>query len=217
MTATILTVANQKGGAGKTTVAVHLAGLLGGAGRKTLLVDSDAQATAYRWCTAGSDFPAAVVQMSGDGGAKLHEQLRRFVGDYEWIIVDTPPAVDSPAAQSALLVSDLAIVPVPPSPPDLWATVHIIQAIRTARVYNVGLRGFILLNQLKAGTLLGIEIHKALAGLDLPVLDSALGDREVYRQAAAYGQIALNQGNAAANVELRGLLDELQRIAQEAT
>lgn len=83
-----------------------------------LVVDADPQATATRWAATAEDnkpFPATVVGLSA-ASAKVHREVRRFVEDYKYIIVDCPPAADSPVPQSALLVADLALVPLIPSP-----------------------------------------------------------------------------------------------------
>ena len=85
----------------------------------------DPQGTATRWAAAAPDgmpFPAAVGSPAGANGG-LHRELRKFLAAFDYIVVDCPPSANSPLSQSALLVADLALVPVIPSPPDLWAGV----------------------------------------------------------------------------------------------
>ncbi len=104
---------------------MHLAGTLGLRGARSMLVDMDEQGTATRWAAQATDerpFPASVIGPAPSGGA-MHREVRKFIHDYDYILVDCPPAVHSAAPSSALLISDLAIIPVVPSPPDLWAAV----------------------------------------------------------------------------------------------
>src|ERR1051326_241416 len=131
MTARIIAVTNQKGGSGKTTLSMQLAGTLARRGRKVMVVDADPQGTATRWAASAEDdkpFPASVVGLSA-ASAKVHREVKKFVDDYRYIIIDCPPAADSPVPQSALLVADLALVPVIPSPLDMWAAVGIREVI----------------------------------------------------------------------------------------
>ncbi|MBV9226823.1 MAG: ParA family protein, partial [Acidobacteriaceae bacterium] len=127
MRAKIVSLVNQKGGCGKTTISMHIAGALASrrGGKKVLVVDADPQGTATRWAASASDedpFPASVVGLAA-ANTKVHREVRKFVNDYDFIIIDCPPAADSPVPQSALLITDVALVPVIPSPPDLWAAI----------------------------------------------------------------------------------------------
>ena len=123
MAAKIIAVVNQKGGSGKTTLSMQMAGALARRGKKVLVVDADPQGTATRWAASAEDdnpFPAAVVGLSA-ASEKVHREVRKFVDNYDFILIDCPPAADSPVPQSALLVADLALVPIIPSPLDMWA------------------------------------------------------------------------------------------------
>jgi chromosome partitioning protein len=84
MSAQIVAVVNQKGGSGKTTLAMQLAGTLGKRDERVLVVDADPQGTATRWAASASDgtpFPAAVVGLSAAGG-RIHREVAKFIGDY---------------------------------------------------------------------------------------------------------------------------------------
>ena len=84
-----------------------------------MVVDADPQGTATRWAASADDeapFPASIVGLSA-ASSKVHREVKKFVNDYDMIVIDCPPAADSPVPQSALLVSDLALVPLIPSPP----------------------------------------------------------------------------------------------------
>src|SRR2546423_12417101 len=97
MAAKIIAVVNQKGGSGKTTLSMQLAGSLARRGSKVLVVDADPQGTATRWAASADDekpFPASVVGLSA-ASTKVHREVRKFVPDYQYIIIDCPPAADS--------------------------------------------------------------------------------------------------------------------------
>ena len=111
MSVRVIAVVNQKGGAGKTTLSMQLAGSIARRGMKVLVVDADPQGTATRWASSAPDdnpFPAAVIGLSA-AGDKVHREVAKFKDDYDISIIDCPPAVDSPTPQSAF-----------PSRPMVW-------------------------------------------------------------------------------------------------
>ncbi len=208
----IITVANQKGGCGKTTVAMGLAGTYGYRGSKVLVVDADLQATASRWAASAADdapFPAAVNGLAATGG-KLHREVQKYIADYDFIIIDCPPAVESQTPQSALLISDLAIVPVVPSPADLWAARGIKQIVETAQDINESLRAMLVANMVPR-TSLGNEAMDALEDFGIPLAKSTLGQRTAFREAVLYGSPIQSLGSRArdASREIEALADEV--------
>ena len=208
----IITIANQKGGCGKTTVAMGLAGTYGLRGKKVLVVDADLQGTATRWAASAPDetpFPAAVMGLAAVGG-KLHREIKKYVDDYDVIVIDCPPAVDSAAPQSALLISDVAIVPVVPSPADLWAARGIKQIIDNAADINESLRPLMVANMVPR-TALGREALNTLEDFGIPLARSMLGQRTAYREAVLYGCPVQSLGSKARNAadEIDALADEI--------
>ncbi|MDX1539759.1 MAG: ParA family partition ATPase [Geminicoccaceae bacterium] len=221
MTANIIAVVNQKGGAGKTTVSMQLAGTFGRRGRKVLVIDADPQATATRWAASAEDsqpFPAALSGLSA-AGDKVHREARKYVEDFELIVIDCPPAADSPVPQSALMVADLALVPVIPSPLDLWASVGIGKVIDQIADLNDSLQPRILVNQCQLNTSLAREALEVLPQYGIPLLQSRLHQRTAYRQAAVYGGTVHDLGPraAAAIAEVDALADEVLAILHRVT
>lgn len=213
MKARVIAVVNQKGGAGKTTVAMQLAGTLGRRGHKVLVVDADPQGTATRWAASAGDdlpFPASVVGLSA-ANDKVHREVKKFVKDYEYIIIDGPPAADSPVAQSALLAADLALVPVIPSPLDMWASLGIRKAIENASDLNEELKARLVVNQCQAQTSLARDVLELLPEFGIPILETRLGQRTVFRQSAVFGQTVHDFGHkaGAAVSEIDRLTDEV--------
>jgi chromosome partitioning protein len=213
MTAKIIAVCNQKGGSGKTTLSMQLAGSLARRGGRVLVVDADPQGTATRWAASADDdkpFPASVVGLSA-ASTKVHREVKKFVEDYRYIIIDCPPAADSPVPQSALLVADLALVPVIPSPLDMWAAVGIREVISNVGDINEELRSRLVINQLQPNTTLAKEAMEVLPEFGIDLCQTYMHQRQVYRQSAVFGQTVHDFGSkaAAAVEELDALTDEI--------
>lgn len=216
MRAKIIAVVNQKGGAGKTTVSMQLAGTLGRRGNKVLVIDADPQATATRWASSASDdhpFPAAISGLSA-AGAKVHREAEKYKDDFEFIIIDCPPAADSPVPQSALMIADVALVPVIPSPLDLWASVGIGRVIDSISDLNQDLQSRIVVNQCQPNTALAREAMEVLRQYSIPLAETRLHQRTAYRQSAVYGGTVHDLGNKAAQAitEIDALTDEVLAI-----
>ena len=219
MSASIIAVANQKGGAGKTTLSMQVAGALGRRGHKVLVIDADPQATATRWAASASDeqpFPALVSGLSA-AGAKVHREVQKFVDDFEYIVIDCPPAADSPVPQSALLIADVALVPVIPSPLDLWASVGIGKVIEDILIINEHLQPRIVVNQCQLNTALAKETLEILPEFGIPMTTARLHHRTAYRQAAVYGGTVHDLGTKAAPAitEVDALVDEVLALLQD--
>lgn len=213
MTAKIISVVNQKGGSGKTTLSMQLAGSLARRGHKVLVVDADPQATATRWAATAEDnkpFPASVVGLSA-ASAKVHREVKKFVADYDFILIDCPPAADSPVPQSALLIADLALVPLIPSPLDMWAAVGIRQVIGNVTDINDNLRARLVVNQCQPKTNLAREALEVLPEFGIELCETYIHQRQVYRQSAVFGQTVHDFGSRAAEAvrEIEALTDEV--------
>jgi chromosome partitioning protein len=213
MAAKIIAVVNQKGGSGKTTLSMQLAGALARRGNKVLVVDADPQGTATRWAASAEDekpFPASVVGLSA-ASTKVHREVRKFVDDYRYIIIDCPPAADSPVPQSALLVADLALVPVIPSPLDMWAAVGIREVISNVGDINEDLKSRLVINQLQPNTTLAKEALEVLPEFGIESCNTYMRQRQVYRQSAVFGQTVHDFGSKAA-----AAVEEVEALADEA-
>jgi len=204
MTAKLVTVCNQKGGCGKTHLAMTLGGALGSLGLRVLVVDGDPQGTATRWYSAADDrrpFPATVVSLAETRG-QIARALKAHVDHYDVVIVDCPPSLDSPVTLSTLVVADVALVPTIPAPGDLWATSRLVGVVEQARAMNEALQVRLVPNMVQGTALAGVALA-ALAEIPLPVAQTSFGLRTVYRQAQAEGTTAaaLRDPRAAAEID----------------
>lgn len=212
MPAKILVTVNQKGGCGKTTVAMQIGGTLGRTGCRVLIVDADPQGTATRWAASATDdnpFPAHVAGLAAAGG-KIHREIKKYLDSYDYILVDCPPAVESAVPQSALLVADMALVPIIPSPADLWAATGTRGLIERAIEINPTLQARLVVNMLQSNTSMSKEVLEVLEDFGIPLTEAKLHLRTAYRQAAVFGGTVHALGRDAAKA-----VREVETLAQE--
>jgi chromosome partitioning protein len=159
-------------------------------------------------------FPAAVNGLSA-AEDKVHREVAKFVDDYHYIVIDCPPALDSIIPQSALLVADLALVPVIPSPPDLWAAVGIRRLIEASQLSNTALRAQLVINDLEPNTTVAQKVRDILPEFGIPLTQSVIHHRTAYRQAAAFGSTVHTLRRAqAAIAEVEALTTELLALLE---
>jgi chromosome partitioning protein len=211
----IITVATRKGGAGKSTVTMQLAGAVSRRSPHVLVVDGDPQASAVQWSAAAEEtpFPVPVVNLSA-AGSRIDREIVKQIGKYEFILVDCPPASDSPVPRSALRISHLALVPVIPSPLDLWGAVGIRHVIEDVQAVNPDLIARLVVNQCQEHTTIAREVTEALADFGIPMCSTRIGSRTVYRQSAVFGQTVHDFGSKAAQAiaEIEALTNEVLEV-----
>lgn len=220
MAAKVITLANQKGGTGKTTLCMQIAGTLARRGAATLVIDADRQGTATRWADSAdraAPFPARVIAHAEDSGP-VHDRISLYRERYDYILVDCPPAVESPALRSALLVSDLCIVPVIPSPADLWSTVGIRELIYRMARANPKLRARLVANMCQPHTRVAREILDIMKEFGIRLMRTRVHLRTAYRQSALFGTTVagLNGVASLAIDEIDALTGEVTEIVRTA-
>jgi len=211
----IVALLNQKGGTGKTTLAVHLAGELAQQGNRVLLVDADPQASALDWAETRNR--AGHPRLFGAVGLPretLHREVPDLAQSVDHVVIDGPPRVTS-LVRSAMLASDLVLVPVQPSAYDVWASQAVLELVREAQVYKPGLKALFVVNRQVARSIIGREVRAAIGELNMPVLQAGLAQRVVFAETAGNGRLAREiDAHGAAAREVAGVAAELQRWAR---
>jgi chromosome partitioning protein len=208
--AKVITVAQQKGGAGKTTLVANLLALMA-ASCRVAAVDIDPQRSLARWSTLRQSRPAgaAPVLVQELSGWRIAAELERLKRDHDIVLVDSPPQVDTDA-KLAVRGADLVLIPLQPSMPDLWAAEA---TLRLARDEGRPIR--LLLNRTQAVSRLREAIAADLGARKLVLLHQTLGNRTAFAQAFAEGLgVTEAQPRSTAAAELRAVLQEIRATLQ---
>ncbi len=200
---------SQKGGAGKTTVTMQLAAGMTARGLAVAVLDLDPQESALRWAESSLDkpFPATVVRAGQDAEA-VRAQIAGFAGQGAMVLLDCPPSLEHPYSALALELADLALVPVVPSPPDLWSARAMERFILKHMATRKALAGALLPNRVQRTALSG-SVLEVMQDFTLPVLDAPLTQRNAYAQSAVMGGSVYQMGKAA-----QAAKDEVERLVE---
>lgn len=209
----IVALLNQKGGVGKTTLAVHIATALTLRGRRVLLVDADPQGSALAWSASRAD--DSIVAVVGLPTKTLHREIQMHVPNYDDIVIDGPPRVNE-LARSAIIAADIVLIPVQPSPYDVWAAKEIVDLLSEASVYKETQKSAFVINRKIVNTAIGRDVVDTLAGYELPVLATAICQRVAFAESAVQGSTVLElDPKGIASQEINGVVDEVLAMERE--
>lgn len=207
----VIAVIGRKGGIGKTTVAVHLAGELAARGRRVHLVDADPQGSAAQWAAPGN------LSLPVDHLPVTVENLKPWVGqvrkvDAETLILDCPPHLDA-ALGAAVGLADLALLPCGPSGLDMLAMSEVLEVVRQAQAQRGGKPAVLIIpNRVDRRTAEGREIVDELTKLGEQV-GPALAYRSAFVRAFNTGDtVGVFAAGSAADSEVKALADAIERM-----
>jgi len=203
----VIALVGNKGGAGKTTLCINLARAFAERD-STVLLDADPQQSAHNWHAIADGNSAFEVIPATEDVAKAAAEHADSV---RYVLIDCPPSVHSQQTSDALSGADLALIPVQPSPLDLWASVQIEAEVQRARESNDGLGALLVINQLEPWTRLSRLVRRGVAELGLPAAERAIRRRVIYRASMLEGKsvLELGRGGQAAAEELKQLISEV--------
>lgn len=202
-----ISILNQKGGAGKTTLTAHLGVAAAEDGLSVLLVDSDKQGSLRDWHAAKEDQPCDLI--AADTPSAL-ASLERVGAGYDLVLIDGCPAA-SPLTAAAIKASHAVLVPVQPSPLDLWACNDLIDMIRERQAVADRPSAGLVISRAIAGTRLERELAEALEEFGIDVLDARLHQRVIYPNSMATGRTALDaEPGGSAALEVKAIWQEIK-------
>lgn len=197
----IFGILNQKGGVGKTTISVNLAACLARTGARVLLIDADPQGSSLDWAAARQGAP--LFSVVGFPRPSIHKEIGQIGQGYDHIVIDGPPRVTD-LARSAIMASDMVVIPVQPSPYDIWAAEEVVKLIEEARIYKENIKYVFVVNRKITNTAIGRDVREALTAYPVHVLQASVAQRVVFAEAAAQGQAVFEidpTGPAVAEIE----------------
>ena len=205
----VIAVLNQKGGSGKTTIATHLARALQIGGYSVTLVDSDPQGSARDWAAANELQQVPVV---GLDRPTLQRDIKALA-PVDYVVIDGAPQISELAA-SAIKAADFVLIPVQPSPYDIWAAADLVDLVKQRiEVTDGRLKAAFVISRAIHNTKLGAEVAEALQGYGLPVLAARIYQRVSYPSTAASGRTVFDtepSGDAA--MDFAVLRDEILHL-----
>lgn len=209
----ILALAGQKGGAGKTTVAISVAVESMARGRRVLVIDADPQGSGRLWASAAADLGTEIPTVVGMAlGAQTAAQVLHLASGYDLTVIDCPPQLDA-VQRAAMMLSHRVLLPCGPSLLDVGSLGRSIDLVKEAQASKPGLRAALVITRRQHRTTVGREVRAALEASGVPVLRAECTFRVTYQEmiAAGMGPTTFAPKSAAAD-EVRALVTELEGL-----
>lgn len=208
----IISFLNQKGGVGKTTLSVNVAGCLARQGHRVLLIDADKQGSATTWASLREDAPFQVVSMAR---ANMARDALKLAQDYDHTIIDGPPHAEE-IARSCIVASDFVALPIEPSGLSTWASDLTVRQVKEAQEFKPTLKcGFVVSRKI-GKTVIGRDIRNMAAEAGLPILEGEIEQRVAFAEGITMGQTIFEwAGDSNAAREIEHLTKEIERYVEE--
>lgn len=207
----IISILNQKGGVGKTSITVTLAAAWAGRKQRVLAVDADPQGSLLDWAASRGE-RAAPFMAIGMAKPILHVELPKMKKDFDLILIDGPPRIYD-VARSAVMASDAVLIPVLPSQFDIWAAEETVKLLEECAAYKPALKSAFVINRKIANTAIGRDAAKALKQYPIPVLPAALCQRVAFAESAHGKTVFEMDPDSTASREALALAKEVLKFA----
>jgi chromosome partitioning protein len=208
----IISIISTKGGTGKSTIALNLAGFLFSNKCKVLLIDADPQKTIGQWGEMSSqEYPEILVEPS----PVIHEKINLAVKEYDIIIIDTPPSFRD-QMHSVIKSSEKLIIPVSPGLSDIWSTEKLLNIYGKEKENRPNIDIRLLISRVDKRTRLGREFRPFLERLKIPIFKTEISQRTVIAESFIAGMtIDRYQKNGDAFKEFNSLSKEVRQWGKE--
>lgn len=209
----VFSVVNQKGGVGKSTITINLARAIQNDGASVAVIDCDPQGTTTDWgalnatVEKGNFFPVHHYHIKD-----LPARLVEFQA-YDCVIIDGAPRLEE-LSVAIIKVSDIILIPIQPSPNDVWASISFVELVKERQKIKPNLKAFFIVNRQKPNTSAIKEVRLALNDIGIPVLESGINDRVAYAKMLGNGQTVFEDSGKAAN-EIRTLANEILKVIND--
>lgn len=208
----IISFINQKGGVGKTTIAINVASALAQQGFKTLLIDADKQGSSSTWASLREETPFQVVSLARENMAK---DALSLATEYDYTLIDAPPHAEA-VSRSCIIASDLVVMPIEPSGLSTWASDVTVQQVKQAREYKETLKcGFVVSRKI-GKTVIGRQVREMVENTGMQVFDADIENRVAFAESMTMGLTVFEWGaDKKAMAEIETLTEELVNYGKE--
>ncbi len=211
---TKIAILNQKGGSGKTTLSTNLALALVRDNYRVLLIDSDPQGSLRDWNEAND---AELIPVIGLDRETLPKDLKAVCTGYDFVVIDGAPQIAKMSA-AAVKAADLVLIPVQPSPYDIWACADLVDIILARQSVTNGLPlSYFVVSRAIKNTKLSEELLTALSGYELPVFKSRTTQRVAYPTTASLGLTVFQEPLSKASCEILAIKNEVLEVLEYGT
>jgi chromosome partitioning protein len=205
----IISFLNQKGGVGKSTLAINVAAALTLKKHRVLLIDADSQGSSSAWSSYREDSPFIVTALARENMAK---DAIKMAKDYDFTIIDGPPHARE-ISRSIIISSDLVLMPIEPSGLSKWASDMTVEQIREAQEYKPELKAGFVVNRLIGNTVIGKQMRKIVMDAEMPILKTEIQNLVAFAESVTLAETIFEYApKSSAAKQIKKLTSEIQRM-----